>query len=173
MNIILNTLWLIRTAKYVLFWIFLWQLKEYHIPRFIDHFRTEKGKKIITNPLLSVKVLLLLLLAFNPETFSICFSVTFLIYVAETLIFAKQIWQKSAKKPVKTFKTLLLAFLSFAVFATVYFNPNFRSKSVVLAVDRRHFNANNRICNSFDYPAVFRAGKNQYFAKSGQKNIRT
>lgn len=35
------------TAKQILFWIYLWQLKDYHIGRFLDHFRTAKGKRII------------------------------------------------------------------------------------------------------------------------------
>lgn len=58
-------LWFIRTAKSVLFWIYLWQLKEYHIGRFIDHFRTFKGKKLIFNKLLFIKLLLVVFYLFG------------------------------------------------------------------------------------------------------------
>ncbi len=45
--VIISILWFLGTVKLVLFWIYLWQLKDYHIGRFIDHFRTAKGKRII------------------------------------------------------------------------------------------------------------------------------
>ena len=51
--------WFICQIKAGLFWFYLWQLKEYHIGRFIDHFRTEKGKKLLFNKLVIFKVFLL------------------------------------------------------------------------------------------------------------------
>ncbi len=51
--------WFIPQIKAGLFWFYLWQLKEYHIGRFIDHFRTEKGKKLLFNKLVIFKVFLL------------------------------------------------------------------------------------------------------------------
>ncbi len=44
---VISITWATGTIKLVLFWIYLWQLKDYHIGRFIDHFRTAKGKRII------------------------------------------------------------------------------------------------------------------------------
>jgi len=122
MNILLNTLWFFRTTKYVLFWVYLWQLKEYHIPRFVDHFTTHKGKKLLTSPLQSLKILFVLFLAFYPELFSICFVAVFVIWALESLIFAKQIYQKTAKRPVLTLKTSILLFVCAAVliFAGIY-----------------------------------------------------
>lgn len=54
--------WFIHEVKVLLFWVYLWQLKDYHIGRFIDHFRTEKGKKILTHPITGLKILLLFFL---------------------------------------------------------------------------------------------------------------
>lgn len=51
--------WLIRENKAILFWLYLWQLKEYHWSRFFDHFSTSKGKRIFLNPLFSAKIFLL------------------------------------------------------------------------------------------------------------------
>ena len=115
MFLFLNIFWFIRTFKHVLFWLYLWQLKEYHIGRFLDHFRTYKGKKLIYNYLLLFKVILAVLFVFDIEFFSLWFSILFLIYFIESAIFLKQFWSKSLKRPVRTFKTLLLTFVSFAV----------------------------------------------------------
>jgi len=111
----LNTLWFIRTIKFVLFWLYLWQLKEYHIGRFVDHFKTEKGRRLILNPFYSTKILLLVLFTFETQFFTVLFSVLFLIYIVEFAIFARQIYAKSVKKPVKTIKTLFLGIICFAI----------------------------------------------------------
>ena len=58
--IFISILWLIVFAKKLLFWVYLWQLKEYHIGRFLDHFRTHKGKRLIFSPWLLLKILILL-----------------------------------------------------------------------------------------------------------------
>jgi len=121
MFIFLNTFWLIRTFKYVLFWLYLWQLKEYHIGRFIDHFKTHKGRTLIFNPLYSIKTLLVTLFAFETQFFSLWFSILFLVYVVEALIFARQIFLKTVKTPVKTAKTLFLSFVSFLVVGIFFF----------------------------------------------------
>ena len=44
--------WFIRIVKITLFYLYLWQLKEYHIGRFIDHFRTTKGRHLLFNKIL-------------------------------------------------------------------------------------------------------------------------
>src|SRR3989338_1688723 len=61
MFLILSILWFIRTSKHVLFWLYLWQLKEYHMGRFLDHFKTQKGQRLVLNPLQSFKILLTIL----------------------------------------------------------------------------------------------------------------
>ncbi|MFA5072115.1 MAG: UDP-N-acetylmuramoyl-tripeptide--D-alanyl-D-alanine ligase [Candidatus Pacearchaeota archaeon] len=41
--------WFFKEVKNFLFWSYLWQLKNYHIGRFLAHFDTHSGKKIIRN----------------------------------------------------------------------------------------------------------------------------
>jgi UDP-N-acetylmuramoyl-tripeptide--D-alanyl-D-alanine ligase len=41
--------WFLKEVKAFLFWTYLWQLKNYHIGRFLAHFDTYNGKKIIYN----------------------------------------------------------------------------------------------------------------------------
>ena len=113
MMTLLTILWAVRTAKALLFWLYLWQLKEYHIGRFIDHFRTAKGKQIFLNPLFIGKVAL-----FGALFFSTDFAFLLLIlYALEALQVAKQAYARKLLKPVFTKKTLFLLLVSI-VFAT-------------------------------------------------------
>ncbi len=116
---ILGFFWLIRTLKYVLFWLYLWQLKEYHIPRFIDHFRTEKGKHVVVNFFSVAKVIILMALAANyalgANLFWVFFYVLLALYIAETGVFAVSIIKKQVKLPVFTSKMGLLAICALAI----------------------------------------------------------
>jgi UDP-N-acetylmuramoyl-tripeptide--D-alanyl-D-alanine ligase len=131
MFLLLNIFWLIRTSKFVLFWIYLWQLKEYHVGRFLDHFRTYKGKKLFLNYFLLSKIILLFLFAFSEAFFSVWFSILFLIYLFESLIFLKQLVSKSFKRPVKTAKTIFLSLISFAVLFLFLFLISANAKAPV------------------------------------------
>ncbi|MDO8530350.1 MAG: Mur ligase family protein [bacterium] len=119
---IISFLWLVRTLKAVLFWIYLWQLKEYHIGRFVDHFRTNKGKKIFFNGLFVTKVILFLLMGAAYRLFPVLFLILFFLYMAEFLIAMHGAMQKSIKKPVFTFKTALLTVISLALVAGYLFS---------------------------------------------------
>jgi len=121
MFLLLNTFWFIRTSKYVLFWVYLWQLKEYHVGRFLDHFNTHKGKKLIFDPLLFVKIILAALFILRSELFTLLFSILFLVYFAESLAFIASIALKKTKKPVRTAKTVLLTLLLFALLVLIAF----------------------------------------------------
>ena len=103
--------WLIRTVRAVLFWIYLWQLKEYHIGRFVDHIKTDKGKKLIFGFLPLFKVILLVFLVNNyylPSRAGIFMAIIYvllIIYFLETIKFIVNRF----KRPVWTPKTLFLA----------------------------------------------------------------
>lgn len=107
--------WFVWVLKYVLFWLYLWQLKDYHIGRFVDHFRTHKGRQAILNFRNFFKLILLILLLSFDGIFAYLFVILFLLYIAETLIFLRAISRKSVKKPKITLKTIFLAVVSFAV----------------------------------------------------------
>ncbi len=96
--------WAIRTIKFVLFWVYLWQLKNYHVGRFVDHFRTHQGKKIFFNTLYLVKLFLLFLLFINP----VFLYIVLFTYVAENSIFFLQIYKKNVRLPKFTLKAILL-----------------------------------------------------------------
>jgi len=121
MYILLSTLWFIWILKYVLFWLYLWQLKDYHIARFIDHFRTHKGKKLIFDFFQIAKLILLMLFLVASGWFIYLFSALFLVYSAEFALFVRGIVNKSLRKPVRTLKTIFLTAISFAVVVWLWF----------------------------------------------------
>lgn len=113
MFLFLTTLWFAWEVKYVLFWIYFWQLKEYHVGRFLDHFRTYKGKRLLADFFQLFKLVLLVFLLAENSLFQYLFSILFLIYLVEFFVFVRQLFLKSFKKPVGTYKTLLLSLVSF------------------------------------------------------------
>ncbi len=115
MFLTLSILWFIRTSKYVFFWLYLWQLKEYHIGRFLDHFKTQKGQKLLFNFLQSFKILLVIFF-YNNIIFVWILS---LIYLIEVFVFLKTISDKKIKKPKITKKTVFLTL--FSLFIVILF----------------------------------------------------
>lgn len=98
-------LWLLRTLKDVLFWVYLWQLKEYHIKRFIDHFRTAKGRQIIEDKKRIVKLFLLVIFFANPLIPFVLLPVAYFIESAKGVF---DLQHRRFLKPVFTGKTIAL-----------------------------------------------------------------
>src|SRR3989344_5309450 len=116
-----SLLWLAREVKASLFWIYLWQLKEYHLGRFLDHFKTEKGRKIFSNQIFFIKIvlffysvfLLFFLDIFVWQFIAVLLGILFLIYLLETYKFLKDILGRTLIKPVFTLKALSLSCFAF------------------------------------------------------------
>ena len=112
--------WIVRTAKSALFYLYLWQLKEYHIGRFLDHFRTAQGKNLLINKLFVVKVFLFLFFLFpmwaatadfQLAYFGVVFfilSVVVPLFTLTVLYGLEAVRFRSSRKPVFTEKTILL-----------------------------------------------------------------
>ena len=103
--------WLLRQVKAVLFWIYLWQLKEYHVGRFLAHFRTAKGRQLIRGDLNIAKIISLVFVFFNP----IFFVLPFFLYAVELVKTGKDITSRNILKPVFTKKTIVLVGLGLFV----------------------------------------------------------
>ena len=118
--LILIIFWAIKEVKSILFWVYLWQLKEYHRKRFIDHFRTHKGKSIFLNWQTGIKIIFLYLLFFIKSIFLV-YAVLFL-YLLEGLKVFVDIYKKRLKKPIFTFKATIICggcFILFALIASI------------------------------------------------------
>jgi len=138
MLILVSFLWFIREAKSILFWLYLWQLKEYHLGRFIDHFRTEKGKKIFLNYLFLLKIILVFtFFQFLFQSVPACqkyISNLFLSYLLIILYFFESakgffdFFKKKLKAPAFTKKVIFLTFVIF-LFQIFYFFSIFQKES--------------------------------------------
>ena len=115
MFILLNILWLAVISKYILLWIYLWQLKDYLVRRFLDHFRTHKARKLFFNFILLFKIVLISVFLLSAQLFSVAFSFLILLYFAEFSIFLSRIFVDKIKIPSKTKKALFLIAVSFGV----------------------------------------------------------
>jgi len=102
--------WLIRVVKTALFYLYLWQLKEYHIGRFVDHFRTAKGKQLFLNKIL-LGELVLVLFPVSP--------LFFLLYGSDAIKAGLDTVQGRLRRPVFTKKIILL--IGVSVLAGVIF----------------------------------------------------
>jgi len=84
------------------------------VGRFVDHFRTHKGKELLFSFEQILKLILLVFLVLTPGLFDFLFSIIFLVYLIESVAFLRGIINKTAKKPVITLKALFLTVISFA-----------------------------------------------------------
>ena len=124
---LLSFFWFARSIKSILFWLYLWQLKAYHIGRFLDHFQTAKGKGLLFNKLLLLKLTLLAGFFFYPD---ISFFLLLLMYFLESVKALTDVLCRKLKRPVFTKKTVLLVSAGLALevaFVLAVFNyaPSF------------------------------------------------
>ena len=112
MILLLPIFWFIRTARALLFALYLWQLKEYHIGRFLAHFHTAKGKRLFFHPFVAAKLALLALWFVQKETAII---LLFILYAGETGLFANATRKRMLLLPVLTRKTVVLALSLFFI----------------------------------------------------------
>jgi UDP-N-acetylmuramoyl-tripeptide--D-alanyl-D-alanine ligase len=119
--LILSAIWFVRTIKGTLFYLYLWQLKEYHIGRFINHFQTAKGRSIFLNKVFAAKVLIIIASAFlflntgypGKTPFLTVFVVLiFLYYSIEVFVFLKNLLNRSIARPTFTKKAIFLTLLA-------------------------------------------------------------
>jgi UDP-N-acetylmuramoyl-tripeptide--D-alanyl-D-alanine ligase len=103
----ISLLWFVSVFKNALFYFYLWQLKEYHIGRFLAHFDTKKGKSLFFNPLAGFKIILILAFPFFPL---LTFFGTIVIYLFGFLKIFFDFIRNRIKKPVLTKKALFLIF---------------------------------------------------------------
>ena len=106
-------------VKSILFWLYLWQLKNYHFGRFKSHFSTAKGRGIFLNKLFFLKLLCIPLffvgLGYNTV---IPLLLSVLIILIEGGISFKKFVSKSVIAPKLTKKAIVLLAANLIVFST-------------------------------------------------------
>lgn len=96
----------VATLLSVLYWVYIWQLKDYRTDRMRDFFSTSTGKKSllnIWNMSLAVCIVVSFIIQFNP----LIYPAIFLIYLLTLL--------KKRYRPIWTFKSVLIVGVSFSI----------------------------------------------------------
>lgn len=115
MKYIFLLFWIFIQIKGILFWTYLWQLKEYHKKRFFDHFRTTRGRKIFLNLSFGTKAFLVILIGIFRIVFF--FYLAFVFYFFEFLRFIFLLYpKKRVKKPIWTWRAKIIFGLSMLTF---------------------------------------------------------
>lgn len=127
--------WFFREIKAILFWLYLWQLKDYHWARFSDHFQTAKGKQILINRLMLTKLILLIFsfsflkvptvalkTKFTEGIYFYVLLILTLIYFIETARGFQNFFQKKLKIPVFTKKIIFLFLFSIILISGFFYS---------------------------------------------------
>src|SRR5581483_5875388 len=107
--------WFVEMIGAIFFWIYLWQLKEYHIGRFIDHFRTHNGKRIFLRTLTIIKVLLFFVIMLAPAEIGPAFFALLVVYTIEAFMFFRKLTTNTLRLPKFTNKTIWLTAVSLVI----------------------------------------------------------
>lgn len=121
---ILFSFWTLRN---VLFWVYLWQLKEYRLDRIVIHLRdTYQGRNLFFSPLSIIKWITIISYAFVVfnNRLSVVFNIfVMLIYLLELYILTKEFSLKLLKRPVFTLKGLLIVLITFLLLILLFLLP--------------------------------------------------
>ena len=107
--------WLVSEARAVLFWVYLWQLKEYHLGRFLAIFQQKQGRNLFFNPLFFAKIIIFILgfgVFFNLQVSSLFLAAAFLLFALLAANFFLKLAKKTIIRPVITKKSLFLTAVS-------------------------------------------------------------
>jgi UDP-N-acetylmuramoyl-tripeptide--D-alanyl-D-alanine ligase len=113
LTFIFFSVWLFRN---ILYWLFLWQVKEYRFDRILVHLKeTNQGKELYTKFDGTAKIILILLYLFAFSLFDsnllqILFSLLFSVYFYNFLFTLKEIYTHRLRKPVFTIKIITIIF---------------------------------------------------------------
>jgi UDP-N-acetylmuramoyl-tripeptide--D-alanyl-D-alanine ligase len=169
-KLIVTTFWFVLVVKNLFFWLWLWQLKEYHFGRFKAHFETQEVKKTISSfyrfkiPQFTKKILIIFSFAVILEviflaltvkkgnfyflllTFyilsPIIFSLLVLLFQVPTFILRNLIAKKAFKKR-KRFKNLLVIGItgSYGKTSTKEFLAEILSAKFKVLKTKKHINS--------------------------------
>ncbi len=112
-------LFIIHLVRSIIYWLSLWQMKEYRLDRILVHIReTKQGRSILFGfePLVKTAIIFFYFFTiFYPEYYMFVPFAVFGIYAYELIRFAGDILQKKVKLPIFTPKLVMIAIATTAV----------------------------------------------------------
>lgn len=130
MNIIYaitSLLFLVWAFRNILFWVHLWQLKEYRLDRMLAHIKeTKQGRNLLLSPFSLVKWATFFLygsIILYGVPYIISPFVIFGIFVTEVVIVGKEYFSHFLKRPIFTLKALFIVVFVLAGILSLLFLP--------------------------------------------------
>lgn len=115
----------ISVIRNILFWLHLWQIKEYRIDRLIIHLNeTVQGRGLLYGKLALLKYFSIILYAFTiiyPTTSDWYNYVVFVVFGITTISVIKEFRDKKFRIPIITLKIIIIFFIVVATITTFYF----------------------------------------------------
>lgn len=123
MNVMLyfftSTLFFIFLIRNILFWLHLWQIKEYRFDRLFIHLtETHQGRNLIFNPMNIFKLTVFFVFfatIFWTDLYPFYPFVVLIVYILSCIEIGKEFASKQVRVPVITFKILVIFFLTFLI----------------------------------------------------------
>lgn len=143
MNIILfftEVFFLLWFLRNVLFWMALWQIKEYRMDRMFVHItETDQGKKLFFSPLLLCK--LLGIFSFGVVIYDSRLLLSYQVFIGiifflQALLTLQEIKKRTLKRPVFTIKASVIVFLTIAIVYFFFSFPLLEESLWILMIDR-------------------------------------
>lgn len=128
--------WTVHEIKMALFWIYLWQMKDYLWGRLRDHFSTHQGRRILLDAPTDIKIAFLLSsMAFGkPLPANATFILFWFIYALQGAKAARDVFSKRLKIPAWTPKTIAIAGISIPLILLLSTIALWRYESLLLLV---------------------------------------
>lgn len=130
-------IWAVRV---VLFWVSLWQVKEYRLDRMLVHIKeTEQGKQLFFSPLLFIKIIaiaLFVLVVLHPLTLVYYEVGVTALFLYQVFIVFREVQARKIKRPRPTIKALAIFLLSFFVLFLLFSIPIIEWAVWVLLLER-------------------------------------
>lgn len=115
------------SLRNILFWLYLWQLKEYRVDRLITHLsETIQGRSLFLDSISVVKTIvlfLLIILAITSLRIEAIGYIILILLLYSNLIFINEIKNRRLKRPIFTLRIILLFTLVFSALVFLYFVP--------------------------------------------------
>lgn len=143
MNILLfltQIFFVIWAMRNILFWISLWQVKEYRLDRMIVHIKdTDQGRTLFFSPFLWLKLFAILLFAYiilHPSFLQwYQFGIAF-IFLFQAHAVVQEVRNHAFKRPRPTVKALAIALLSCFVITILFWIPLLESMVWLIFLER-------------------------------------
>lgn len=140
LSFLITTTFLLWAIRNILFWVALWQVKEYRFDRLLIHIKdTIQGRSLFLSKTLFIKIFLIILFIaiIKDRTYLYPYRLAIAtIFCLQALFVVREIVIHTLKRPALTFKAFIVVFMSVVLTIFFTFTPFTEVSLWLLLVDR-------------------------------------